>query len=715
MTVPVDKLVSFHIEKQFPAIYREEGHDLVQFVKEYYKFLETDTNQALYNGRRLFEYKDIDTTLDRMLIFFKNKYLSDLPFNDATVRIIVKNILGLYRRKGSEGGLELFFRLFYNEFIKVYYPAKDIFKASDSNWQAGTYLQLFPNAGIFTSVNIFTDADNKFPYRDIVNTPITGETSGAKAIIDKINFVILNNSFIPIIFINDVQGTFLGLEGITARINGTPVNFGIVNGSLDSININVKGPGGNSVGDTVTFKGAPDGIGATGRVSKVRDDDTGIIEYEVTDGGWGYTIESTHLYVSNQIIFLENIPSNFTKLETLEDNNGNRGTVIDQGDFFVGVRMDAGNEFTNTSIIDTVDRSPNIDIQSLSGVTLKVTPKNDSSPGALYPETTNSTDVIVSELENIESIGLIFDIIGDFVNVALDSSNYNVIPPAATSMSGNVNPTDINTRLDVAFDLTNVDIGSIVGFNNIDQGLNYFNEVVTFTHDSRLSNFDRKNQLITLNSVPSTLSVGDEIDQGLISGKVVAINSNTLTVRPYAYYGFNSSTPITYGGISFPIVAISKDYSSNIIAGSNAITEPTVFFEAGIIAEVEIVDSGYSYVDNTQAEVLKNGAIVSGGILSAKGQGKTGGFWSTYNSHLNGYKNVNGNLEYYNSNKYIQDSNYYQEYSYEIQSKLNLENYEESLKEITHVAGTKVFAKFNLEEIISTPISTKIVINRSEQ
>ena len=147
----IDKLISFHIEKQFPAIYREDGEELVQFTKEYYKFLETNTSQSLYNGRRIYEYRDIDTTLSRMLLFFKNKYLSDLPFNDSTVRIVVKNILGLYRRKGTKGGLEFFFRLFYNEDIKVYFPARDMLRPSDSEWKKGRYLQMIPNQGVFTS------------------------------------------------------------------------------------------------------------------------------------------------------------------------------------------------------------------------------------------------------------------------------------------------------------------------------------------------------------------------------------------------------------------------------------------------------------------------------------------------------------------------------------------------------------------------------------
>lgn len=710
MSVPVDKLISFHIERQFPAIYREEGQELVQFVKEYYKFLETNENQALYNGRRLFEYRDIDQTLERLLIFFKNKYLADLPFDDTTVRIIVKNILGLYRRKGTSGGLELFFRLFYNEFIKVYYPARDMFKPSDSRWRTGSYLQLFPNAGIFTSTKI----GDEFVYSDIVNKTIVGETSGAKATADKINFFIINNSFVPIIFINDVVGEFLGSEGIFVEINGVPISFGLVNGALASIAINVDGTSGNKIGETVTFEATPNGIGATGRISKLRQLDTGTVSYEVEDGGWGYTIDSTHLYVSNQLIFLENESSNFTQLEILEDTSGNRGQVVDQGDFFVGVRMEAGDEFSNTSIISTVNRSPNINIQTLSNVAIKVTPKNETSPGDLFPETANAGDVIVGELENVETIGLIFDIIGNFVDVPLDATNYNDVPPADVPMSGNTDPVDIDTRLVDAFNVTDVEIGSVVRFDNIDPGRSYVNDVVTHTYDTRLGSFERKNQLITLSSIPSTLSIGDEIDQGSTKGKVVGITSNTLTVRPYRYYGFNSTDPITYGGVNFSIVGISRDYGSNKIAGDNAFTKATTNFAQGIIEAVDIIDSGFGYVDNSPANIIKNGQVVSAGIITTGGTGKSGGFWSSFNSHLNGYKNVEGELEYYSAGKYVQDSNYYQEYSYEIQSKLNLENYEESLKEITHVAGTKVFARFNLEEFISTPIESIVEINRSE-
>ena len=85
----IEKNISLFVEKQFPAIYREDGAELVQLVKEYYKFLETQENQSVYVARRMFEYRDIDTTLASMIIFFKKKFLADLPLRESSIRVVV--------------------------------------------------------------------------------------------------------------------------------------------------------------------------------------------------------------------------------------------------------------------------------------------------------------------------------------------------------------------------------------------------------------------------------------------------------------------------------------------------------------------------------------------------------------------------------------------------------------------------------------------------
>jgi hypothetical protein len=56
-----DKKISIFIENQFPAIYREDGRELIDLVKSYYRFLEENQRQSIYNIRRIYDYRDIDT------------------------------------------------------------------------------------------------------------------------------------------------------------------------------------------------------------------------------------------------------------------------------------------------------------------------------------------------------------------------------------------------------------------------------------------------------------------------------------------------------------------------------------------------------------------------------------------------------------------------------------------------------------------------------
>lgn len=706
--MPVEKLISFHIERQFPAIYREDGQELIQFLKEYYKFLETNTEQSLYNGRRIFEYRDIDTTLERMLIFFKKKYLADLPFNGDTIRIVVKNILGLYRRKGTQGGLELFFNIFYNEDIKVYYPSKDMLRPSDSEWKRGTYLQMMPNNGIFTS----TKTEKTYTYRDIIGRQIIGITSRARATVDKINFIIIGNTFTPILFINDETGNFIGKENIVGEFDGIPINFGVINGSLTSIEVDTAfgGSVGNEVGDIVTIR-TNNGFGGKGLVTEVTENSTGIVRYDIEDGGWGYSIDTTKLLVSNQTIFLDNEGGKFELLEALEDNFGNRGIVIGQNDTSVGVKMDDGEAFVNTSIISTVDRDVNVTLSSLSPSTpIRILEKNGTSPGPLYPDTLDTDDVILAEIDNEQSVSIIFDIIGDYANVSLNAANYND-PPAVQPMSGGTDPVTIDTPLNLAFDLTPIEIGTIVRFDNINPGDEYVNDVFAIAYDTRTSRLGKRNQLVTLSTFPATLSVGSTVTQGSVGGKVVAINDNTLTIIPYTYFGFNNEEGVVFKGVNYGVVAVSTDFNSPV-AGFNATINAVTSFGVGKITKVSIIDSGFGYTNREVGDIIdSDGAMAGKGTLSALGAGSTEGYWASLDSHINGYVSSGGNLRYYDSGKRIQDSTYYQEFSYEILSTVNLPEYEESLRETVHVAGTKFFGRFNLEDSLSTPVSARIVID----
>jgi hypothetical protein len=398
-------------------------------------------------------------------------------------------------------------------------------------------------------------------------------------------------------------------------------------------------------------------------------------------------------------------------LEALEDDSGNRGIVIGQSSTAIGLKMDAGDEFTNTSIITTVDRDTNVNITTLSPSTpIRILEKNDTSPGPLYPETLDTDDVILAEIDNEENVSVIFDLIGDYANVSLNAANYND-PPAEQPMSGITNPVTINTPLNEAFDLTPIEIGRIVRFNNINPGTDYVNDVFAVAYDTRLSRFKKRNQLVTLSNMPATISVGSLITQGSVNGKVVAINDNTLTIMPYTYVGFNNIEGLVFKGDNYGVVSVSTDFNSPI-AGFNATINAVTSFGIGKITNVSVIDSGYGYVHKAIADILDaDGELAAKGEISALGPGSTEGYWASLDSHINGYVLDGASLTYYDSGKRIQDSNYYQEFSYEILSTVNLSEYEDSLREIVHVAGTKFFGRFNLEDVMSTPISSKISID----
>ena len=74
------------------------------------------------------------------------------------------------------------------------------------------------------------------------------------------------------------------------------------------------------------------------------------------------------------------------------------------------------------------------------------------------------------------------------------------------------------------------------------------------------------------------------------------------------------------------------------------------------------------------------------------GIGKGVGYWSTTRSFLN-------------SDKYIQDSYFYQDFSYQIKAALTLDKYKDILYNTFHIAGTELFGEYLLKSINSSNVS----------
>lgn len=680
----IDKHISYQIENQFPALYKESGAELIALMKSYYDFMETQPNQSTYNNRRIFEYRDIDNTLSEMVVFFQNKYLQNLPSTPENADLILKHIMDLYRRKGTQDGIKIFFQMFYNERAKIYYPSKAMLKVSDSEWTLNRYLQLYPN---------FTITPTTL-YRELLNRKISGTISKSEAVVDNVVFIVVNDTFIPILFINDILGEFVGFDEIYCKVDGVTKNYGKVYGSMVSVEIfdDPLEPGSfeNQVGDILFAEGGT-GFGGKFVVTKISDDVSGQIEYTIVDGGFGYTRDNTSLLVSNQIVFLpENTDREFRSLDVIYDQFGTEATVINQRLNILGVKTEANSSFSNTSILYD---SSNTEIEYE-----RITIKNETSPGELFPDTLDETDVKVNELTNIEFVTLITNVIGNYLDVPLNAANYN-LSPALEVMSDVTDPVFIDTPLIDAFIFETFEIGTIVNFKNINPGQDYTNDVFAIAYDPIMYTLINKNdQILKMSTFTSYFAVGEQITQGSKTGVIKRIEDFILYVTPYSYEGFNTD-PIRYKGTDFFVDAVSVDYNSEKF-GLNAVIDAEAVFVTGKVLEAEIVDSGFGYIDGSTIKLVDDDSMyITKAIVDSRGMGKSEGFWSTFSSHIG-----------QEDGKVIQDSFYVQEYSYEIQSKLNINTFEKPLKETMHLAGSKMFSKFDFESINKNEIKIQSFI-----
>jgi hypothetical protein len=159
-----------------------------------------------------------------------------------------------------------------------------------------------------------------------------------------------------------------------------------------------------------------------------------------------------------------------------------------------------------------------------------------------------------------------------------------------------------------------------------------------------------------------------------------------------------------YGAISDTVEIISSGngYSNNeklIFSGGNPGTSATGFITTdsiGAITDVTITYGGSGY--EKEPEVLVQTNLGKGARLKAtvvefntqievtgtvvkKGSGKSKGFWATTRGFLD-------------SDKYIQDSFYYQDYSYEVRTARILKEYKNILYDTFHSAGSELFGKY---------------------
>ena len=242
--------------------------------------VESFFKNPLFASKSLLSQRDIDSVDDIVLNLLK-KELGISIHEELSIdkRYFLKHIFDLYRSKGSEYSYDLFFKSFFNvQDLEFYRPKIDLLSPSSGDYRKENTLRI-----------ITADTNDKFESRKI-----TGQTSSATAIVDRVENFVSGALEVSELFLTDIFGTFIVGETITSSLFDNTSGSGIAQGVLTDIVINSAGTN-YKVGDSVTITGGG-GQDAAARVSQIG---TGAITgFTIFDGGDGY-INTTALTVNN--------------------------------------------------------------------------------------------------------------------------------------------------------------------------------------------------------------------------------------------------------------------------------------------------------------------------------------------------------------------------------------------------------------------------------
>ena len=245
------------------------------------------------NIQQLLAYADVDNTVWSFLDKFKDALLESIPQTVADQldqRNLIKNIKDLYEAKGTEDGHRLFFRILFDENSEFIYPRENMIKSSDGQWSDDFVMRV---------VEIGTS-----DFNELIGQQITGKNSGATAIISSLVKFKSGTTLVTELNLDKttIDGTFqigetvtgisnvIDLE-ISARLSAIVGNVTITHGMMmHSYSGGTSLPGGQyyEVGDRVRFENLGT-IGVRGQVSRIGAGSVNTVH--IADGGSGYTTD----------------------------------------------------------------------------------------------------------------------------------------------------------------------------------------------------------------------------------------------------------------------------------------------------------------------------------------------------------------------------------------------------------------------------------------
>ena len=612
----------------------------------------TSVTRNPVNALKLFtSLIDPSQTSEGVLEFFKKEFYPNIRKSSVTdLRKFIQHLKDFYRSKGSENSFRTLFRILYGqENVDFYFPKTDLLKVSDGKWSQDVVVQVIYDATYF-SFNGLT---------------ITGISSGSTAFVSNITDRKLGTIPIIELVLTDVSGTFTLGETITATTAAGTVISATITGQLTDITINDGGAGYNNADEITITDSTLQGFGAAATVANTSGDEVTIMTS--TNDGNGYEVNDTFTF----------------------DNTGTNADVTAEAKV--------------TQLRDTYNLSV-ITSQLLSAVETISFNVSGASVGLPFNVAVQSGFLVANnpDFASATKAAEIISITNSEITV------YDRANEAPTTVNSDILLEDGNQILFENGDALVQEEASISG-----QTTAIPKTYLALADDDSLFLFDENENAIagavsvTINDTSFTTVTSDI----LLNGSFGADFNNTvigstiqdaMTFETKTFGRINAISITSHGSgyESVPTVSITNDYYEDLfepdatyggLKGKNAAF--TIGTLGGQITDIAISEKGFGYIADPTTTASTNAS--SSGSVSA-----------SLSPVLTATKTKDGvftdDSGKPSSQKKIQDNDYYQDFSYVIQTADSIDVWKQDTLKLLHPAGLKLFGEVAIATLLNS-------------
>ena len=629
------------------------------------------------NIQQLLEYVDVDDTITDFLDQFRNTYLTAVPTTLASgvsKRKLIKSVRDLYRAKGTKKGHETFFRLMFAETPELFYPTDNLLKVSAGDWSSDTVLRVV--------------ATENNPANLLGQTITQTVDIGLDALAATVNIE-------GVLELQEGETTVYQLILSSDSINGTFIAGAEISG-IDNKNADIS-------------------VSAT--VQSI------LVSANVVSGGIGYTTADTVAVSSvtgkDSVISIVDVGAG--EIDQIIIDNPGTGYAVGDSVYFNNLNTEGAGA---SAIVSCVDGAIAPEVGDISAYGMRV------FDHIVYEDGTESTDAYTGNQMQIESGTLtnnaenyptttggglnLANEIGQVVNIAMFSrgSGYEVFPivkPTSFRITWSTTALTTFSKFAVGEQITNVSGGSATLATLSNTGVATLSNVVgTFN----------ANEVITGSSTLGFATITNVTQLGIGATYLAWSSSGIGSIAGVEVSQFGTGYS-TVPSISVPIkVLLTRNVNlaepPNITTATAFSVGDTIIGQTssarGIIAawdnSRQILTVNVTLGTFSKAEILTRGASTNYAIVAEIAQGSLGSTIGTIGVTAGSFLNDKGKIS--ESLMRIQDSFYYQDFSYVVRVGAAIADWRSQIKKAVHPAGFAMFGEVSITNKVAARLTVPV-------